>query len=85
MPEIDVTIVCPGPTYSEFLENCFTEQKGNKYGKSVKSTDIRMKTERCAYLIGTAIANKTHMSFMGLYPVPLLLYISLYYPNCKPM
>lgn len=84
MPDqMDVTLFCPGPTSTEFLENAFTDESGKKYGRSVQSSDKRMTAERCGTLMAISIANKTFTSFVGPFPVPLLMYICCYYPNLK--
>jgi len=83
MPEMKVTIFCPGPTSTEFLQNAFTAEQGKNFGEGVKPMDVRMTADRCAYLMATAIANKTYLNFVGPFPVPFLLYISCYYPNLK--
>jgi len=81
--QIDVTLFCPGPTSTEFLQNCFTNEPGKKYDHSVEPTDRRMTAQRCGFLMATAIANKTMINFVGNFPVSLLLYISCYYPNLR--
>ena len=81
--QIDITLYCPGPTSTEFLDKCFTNEPGKKYDQSVQPTDRRMTAERCGFLMAIAIANKTTTSFVGTFPVPLLLYISCYYPNLR--
>lgn len=81
--QMDVTIFCPGPTATEFLQNAFTAVPGQKFGQSVQTGDKRMTAERCGFLMATAIANKTLTSFVGPFPVPLLTYIACYYPNLR--
>lgn len=81
--QMDVTLFCPGPTATEFLQHAFTAEPGQKYGHAVQVTDKRMTAERCAFLMATAIANNTFTSFVGTFPVPLLMYICCYYPNLK--
>lgn len=83
--QMDVTLFCPGPTSTEFLEHAFTSELGKKYGQSVQPTDKRMTGERCGHLMAIAIANKTMTSFAGPFPVPMLIYISCYYPNLRTM
>lgn len=80
---MDVTLFCPGPTATEFLQNAFTEEPGKTYGQSVQPGDKRMTAERCGFLMATAIANNTMISFVGNFPVPLLMYLSCYYPNLR--
>lgn len=83
-PLLDVTIFCPGPTTTEFLENAFTGVAGQAYGgASAGSSSKRMSAERCGHLMATALANKLYVNFVGPFPVPLLLNVVLYYPNLK--
>lgn len=81
--DVDITIFCPGPTTTEFLQTAFTGTTGETYNGAAQTSSKRMPAERCALLMATAIANKTYMNFVGIFPVPLLTYISLYYPNLK--
>ncbi|GAB0088568.1 dehydrogenase/reductase SDR family member 7 [Sergentomyia squamirostris] len=82
-PGMDVTIFCPGPTFSEFLQEAFTESEGKKYGIAVRPTDKRMTAERCGKLFAIALANKLHINWVGRFPISLLLYLSLYFPNIR--
>lgn len=84
-PHIDVTVFCPGPTFTDFLQDAFTEKTGERYNKQAKPTDKRMTGERCGFLLATSIANKSMLSFVGPFPVVMLTYISLYYPNLRLM
>lgn len=80
-----VTIFCPGPTHTEFLEHAFTGKDGKKFGGSVQPTDRRMTAERCSYLMAVALANECSLNFVGPFPVTALLYIACYYPNLRRM
>lgn len=80
-----VTLFCPGPTSTEFLEQAFTDKPGRKYNESVQTTDKRMSAERCGLLMATAIANDCQTNFVGPFPVVALMYISCYYPNLKKL
>lgn len=84
-PDMKVTIFCPGPTSTEFLEQAFTDEPGRKYNESVQATDRRMSAERCAQLMATAIANDCETNFVGPFPVVALMYISCYYPNLRKL
>lgn len=84
-PTMNVTIFCPGPTYTEFLEQAFTDKPGVKYNQSALSTDRRMTAERCAFLMATALSNQLEINFVGPFPVPALMYISCYYPNLRKL
>lgn len=78
-----VTIFCPGPTTTEFLQVAFTGEAGAVYGGEAKESAKRMTAARCGYLMATAIANRTRMNYVGVFPVPLMLGIALYFPNLK--
>ncbi|XP_021926946.1 dehydrogenase/reductase SDR family member 7-like isoform X2 [Zootermopsis nevadensis] len=80
---ITVTLLCPGPVFSNFLAESFTEKTGEKFGKSVEATDRRMTGERCGYLCAVAIANKLGEAWMALSPIIPFYYISVYYPNIR--
>lgn len=82
---MNVTIFCPGPTFTEFLDQAFTAKQGEKHNKSVQPTDRRMTAERCAFLMATALANHLEISFVGPFPVPALVYIGTYYPNLRKL
>jgi len=83
MPEFNITLFCPGPTTTDFLSTAFTNKPGENYGGAAQSSSKRMSAERCAFLMATSIANKLHTSFVGPFPVPFLVYVSLYCPNLR--
>ncbi|XP_065091882.1 dehydrogenase/reductase SDR family member 7-like [Ochlerotatus camptorhynchus] len=80
---IDVTIFCPGPTATNFLQECFTSTSGEKFSKPVNADDRRLTSERCAELYAIALANKTPLSWAGTRPMNFIFYIGCYYPNVK--
>lgn len=80
MSNITVSIFCPGPTFTNFLAHCFTEQDGQTYGIDAKPTDKRMTAERCGELCAVALANKLSESWMALFPLIALLYVAVYSP-----
>lgn len=82
-PHISVNMYCPGPTYSNFLAEAFTDVQGMKYNVKAQATDKRMTAERCAYLFAVSIANNYDLSWSGMFPVNFIAYIGLYYPNVK--
>lgn len=82
-PNINVNLYCPGPTFSNFLQEAFVETPGQKYNQPVQATDKRMTTERCAYLYAVALANNTGLCWSGMFPINWIAYIGLYYPNIK--
>ncbi|EAT44715.1 AAEL003961-PA [Aedes aegypti] len=80
---IDVTIFCPGPTATNFLQECFTNTPGEKFNKPVNADDRRLTSERCAELYAISLANKTPLSWAGTRPMNFIYYIGCYYPNVK--
>ncbi|CAH1185820.1 unnamed protein product [Phyllotreta striolata] len=77
---LHVTLLCPGPTFTNFLGEAFTGKAGEKLNSSVQETDKRMTAERCGYLNAVALVNKTQESWMGLFPIIPLIYVSVYFP-----
>lgn len=84
-PSLGVTIFCPGPTFSNFLQEAFTDKDNEKFGGNVQPTDRRMTAERCGELFATALANRTFISFVGCFPIPLLVQLSSHFPNVKDL
>ena len=84
-PHVSVNIYCPGPTFSNFLQEAFVETSGKKYEMSVQSSDRRMTSERCAYLFAVALSNNKGLSWSGIFPINLISYIGVYYPNVKKL
>ncbi|XP_055620610.1 dehydrogenase/reductase SDR family member 7-like [Toxorhynchites rutilus septentrionalis] len=80
---VDVTIFCPGPTATNFLQECFTNKPGEKINQRTNPGDRRMTSERCAHLYAIALANKTYLSWAGRCPMNFIYYIGCYYPNVK--
>ncbi|XP_066582063.1 dehydrogenase/reductase SDR family member 7 [Prorops nasuta] len=78
---IDVTLLCPGPIQTNFLQESFTEIAGQKYGKNTDNSKLKMSAERCAHLMGVAIANKLMEAWISKSLPLFLLYLSQYYPN----
>lgn len=77
---ITVSIFCPGPTATNFLQECYTEKPGEKYGIPVQPTDKRMTGERCGELCAVGIVNKVPEGWMGRFPIIPFLYIAVYFP-----
>ncbi|EEB17836.1 alcohol dehydrogenase, putative [Pediculus humanus corporis] len=78
---LQITLLCPGPVFSNFLQESFTENPGEKYGESVDKNDKRMTPERCAELSLIAIVNKLDEAWMGRFPLMLFVYALVYFPN----
>jgi len=77
---VDICLLCPGPTFSDLLEVAATENAGEKFGESMRSTDKRMTSERCAELSLIAIVNKLPESWICFRPVLPLMYATQYFP-----
>ncbi|RZF40449.1 hypothetical protein LSTR_LSTR013911 [Laodelphax striatellus] len=75
-----ITLLCPGPVFSNFLNEAFTNTPGEKFGQKVSATDRRMSAERCATLSAIAIANKLDEVWMALFPVLHFTYIVVNWP-----
>ena len=78
---IAVTIFCPGPIFSNFLANAYTGKIDQKIEARHNTTDRRMSTERCAFLMAVAIVNKMDEVWISLHPFLFLHYIVTYLPS----
>ncbi|XP_029168983.1 dehydrogenase/reductase SDR family member 7 [Nylanderia fulva] len=79
---IDVTIVSPGPVQTDFLAESFTEKAGEKYGvKTEVDNKSKVSVERCAILMGVAIANKLDEVWIAKPTALRLVYIFYCFPN----
>uniref|UniRef100_A0A224XFQ0 Putative 11beta-hydroxysteroid dehydrogenase type 1 n=1 Tax=Panstrongylus lignarius TaxID=156445 RepID=A0A224XFQ0_9HEMI len=78
---IIVTLLCPGPVFSNLLPQCFTAKSGEMLGQKTNIDDRKMTTRRCAYLCAVAIANRLDEAWIGLFPIIPLTYILVYFPN----
>ncbi|GAB1601426.1 dehydrogenase/reductase SDR family member 7-like [Argonauta hians] len=78
---IGVSIICPGPTFSNLLENAFTGTIAANYGMKMDPKDRRMDTNRCARLITLAVANKLDEVWIARHPLLLLMYLCQYCPS----
>ncbi|XP_073981136.1 dehydrogenase/reductase SDR family member 7-like isoform X2 [Rhodnius prolixus] len=79
--DIGVTLLCPGPVFSNLLPQCFTAKSGKMLGKKASIEDRKMTTRRCAYLSAVAIANRLDEAWIGLFPIVPITYILVYFPN----
>jgi dehydrogenase/reductase SDR family member 7 len=84
-PHIGVNIFCPGATFSNFLQECYVENVGEKYGKSVQQNDRRMTAERCGHLYAIFLANNMKLSWVGILPNNWITYVWLYFPNIRDL
>jgi len=78
---ISVVMLCPGPTFSNLLAVAATENPGEDFNESMRATDKRMTSERCAFLSLVAIAHKLEEAWLCFFPVLPLMYISQYLPT----
>ncbi|XP_025266509.1 dehydrogenase/reductase SDR family member 7 [Camponotus floridanus] len=78
---IDVTIVCPGPIQTNFLAESFTERSCVKYGINTEIDKNKISANRCATLMGIAIANKLDEVWIAKPSVLRLVYIFYCFPN----
>ncbi|XP_015437742.1 PREDICTED: dehydrogenase/reductase SDR family member 7 [Dufourea novaeangliae] len=79
---VPVTVVCPGPIQTNFLAEAYTEKPGEKYGENTNSnSENKVSAERCATLMGVAIANKLLEVWISKPLILQLLYLRVYYPN----
>uniref|UniRef100_A0A1B6CN73 Dehydrogenase/reductase SDR family member 7 n=1 Tax=Clastoptera arizonana TaxID=38151 RepID=A0A1B6CN73_9HEMI len=79
--ELNVTLLCPGPVFSNILFESHTAKAGEKFQEAHSPVDKRMSTDRCANLCAIAIANKLDEAWMGLFPIIPLTYILRYFPS----
>ncbi|GAB6031585.1 hypothetical protein CHUAL_009350 [Chamberlinius hualienensis] len=78
---IGVTMICPGPVFSDVLKNAFTEKQGEMVGQDFKPTDKRMTSERCAYLMSVGIANTLDEVWISPQPILSGFYFAQYTPS----
>ncbi|GFT00998.1 hypothetical protein TNCV_4054061 [Trichonephila clavipes] len=78
---IDVTMLCPGPVFSNNLENAFTGTPGKKFGQIPNRKDRKMQTDRCARLMCVAIAHKLDEAWIAPQPNLIFFYLMQYTPT----
>ncbi|XP_014242746.1 dehydrogenase/reductase SDR family member 7 [Cimex lectularius] len=79
--KLAITLLCPGPVFSNVLSQSFTGKSGEIFGQEMLKDDKRMQTSRCAFLYAVAIANHLDEAWVGLFPSIPLCYILVYFPN----
>ena len=72
-------MICPGPVVSNVGKNAMTAT-GEKANLD-HVIDKRLQTDRCAYLITVAMANKLSQVWVSQNPVLLLHYLYQYAPT----
>lgn len=80
-PNIRISLLCPGPVYTNFLAESFTNRDGEKFGQVHSSSDNRMTAERCAHLFAVALANNLDEAWMAPFPIVPMAYLFCYFPN----
>lgn len=78
---LKVTIFCPGPTFTNFMPEMFTNKLNENFGETAQPGDRRMTAERCGYLFAVALANGIQESWAAVFPIILLSYLNVYFPN----
>nr|XP_022329120.1 dehydrogenase/reductase SDR family member 7-like [Crassostrea virginica] len=78
---IAVTLLCPGPVFSNILDTAFTGQAGKELKGKMNASEKRMSTARCAELCALALANRLDEAWIALNPVLLFTYLFQYFPN----
>jgi len=71
---IAITILCPGPVFTDIMKKAFTSKQGevnelNSPGKR------KMTTDRCAFLCLVAIANKLEESWLAMFPLVIFTHL----------
>jgi len=78
--KIKITIICPGPVFSNFLKEAFTSHAGEKVNQKHSSSDKRMTADRCGYLSLVGIANKLEEIWVSPFPMLPFTYLAAYQP-----
>lgn len=78
---ISVTVLCPGPVFSNIFLHSFTNVADERLGKQMNPTDKRMPTDRCAHLSCLAIANRLSEVWISEHPFLFITYLAQYAPD----
>lgn len=78
---IDVTLACPGPTFTNIRKHSFTSKVGKEYGELNSPEEKRMTAARCAELMTIAMANKQGEAWISCQPALFFLYAAQYLPD----
>jgi len=78
---INVTMVCPGPVFSNLLQHAFTGEAGTTYNRDMQATEKRITTERCAELMAIAMANNMYEVWISFSPPLFFTYLTQYSPT----
>lgn len=81
---IAVTMLCPGPVFSNLISRAFTATPGQVAGTVHDKSNKRMETSRCADLMAIAMANQLSVSWICQQPILTYYYLNQYLPGwCK--
>lgn len=81
---IKVTMLCPGPVFSNLVNRAFTGTPGQVAGTVHDKSNKRMETSRCADLMAVAIVNQLTVSWICQQPILSYYYLNQYMPGwCK--
>jgi len=78
---INVTVICPGPVFSNLFIGAATGKPGEALGREMTSDEKRVSTDRCAYLSCVAIANNLYEVVIANQPILLFAYLNQYTPD----
>lgn len=77
---IHVSMILPGPIFSDALKHAFTGKAGQEFGNDMKPGEHRMATDRCSQLIAIAMANRLDEAWISMQPELSYLYLNQYLP-----
>lgn len=81
LPYVDVTLVCPGPVFTQNIAKAHFAGDFEKAKRSYDKDDKRMPVERLAFLYCLAIANKLDEVWVSLKPTLFVFYGIQYFPS----
>ena len=81
LPFVDVTLVCPGPIFTDLLVRAHMAGDFEKNKRTYDPEDKRMKVDRAAYLYCVALVNRLDEVWISLTPILFLFYGIQYFPS----
>ncbi|XP_021357718.1 dehydrogenase/reductase SDR family member 7-like isoform X2 [Mizuhopecten yessoensis] len=78
---IAVTSVCPGPIYTNLLQDALKEKEGEILQGRMDPHKHRMSSKRCARLMAVAIANRCDEAWISTTSGLVSLYLNQYFPD----
>ncbi|XP_060083554.1 dehydrogenase/reductase SDR family member 7-like [Ylistrum balloti] len=78
---IAVTSVCPGPIYTNLLQDALKEKEGEVLQGRMDPNKNRMSSARCARLMSVAIANRCDEVWISTTSGLVSLYLNQYFPG----